>query len=206
MNNIVNTELFELLNIEWTLDYFFDTELSTSFVSEDTPNKEDIPPFELDAEGIPIGNTKEAYKARQDIINKFWHQLKEKYKTPEEFKIYNNHLKEYIYLRAISLIEAKEHSAKNNLSTRAFLLLEDVLADARPVGRVKVKQDDSNQKAFQQMLIMTHHCDGIGRVKLTIGVKKKKGEEQKIEYSLTHLPDGSPLIPPHKKKKRSCQK
>lgn len=50
---------------------------------------------------------------------------------------------------------------------------------------------------------MTHHCDGIGRVKLTIGVKKKKGEEQKIEYSLTHLPDGSPLIPPQSKKKKA---
>lgn len=203
MNNAVEIGYFELINIEWTLDYCVETESYTSFVSEDTPAKEEIAQFELDAEGVPIGNTKEAYQARQDIINKFWHQLKEKYKTPEDFKIYNNYLKEYIFLRAISLIEAKEHSAKTNLSTRAFLLLEDVLADARSVGRVKVKEDDSNQKSFQQMLIMTHHCDGIGRVKLTIGVKKKKGEEQKIEYSLTHLPDGSPLIPPQSKKKAS---
>lgn len=53
------------------------------------------------------------------------------------------------------------------------------------------------------MLIMTYHCEGIGRVKLTIGIKKKKNQEQKIEYSLTHLPDGSPLIPPQPKNKAS---
>lgn len=200
-------ETYELLRIEWTLNYVFDTVESNCFLSEDEIYTNTVVPYDLDGDGIPIGSTIEAFKARQVIINDFWHRLKEKYKTPEEFKIHNTYLDEDIYLRAISLIEAKGHSAKNNLSTRAFLHVEDIIANARPVARVKTKEGDSNQKAFQQMLIMTCHYEGVGRVKLTVGVKKRKdAPEQKVEYSLTHLPDGSPLMPEQQKKKASHKK
>lgn len=206
-NDMQETYIYELVDITFEIPYALIEEEGDFFAREDEPIQPEEKPailIEYDADGIPMGNTKEAFRARQDIISRFWHQLKEKYQTPEDFKIHNHYLNEDIYLRAISLIEAREHSAKTNLSTRAFLFLEEVLANARPVGRVRVKENDSNQNAFQQMLIMTYHCDGVGRVKLTIGIKKKKdNQEQKIEYSLTHLPDGSPLIPPQPKKKAS---
>lgn len=159
---------------------------------------------------VPICLVEVRIKQRKGIIKNFWRDLKTKYPNPEIFKIRNLALDEDIFLRAISLDEALSHSAVSYNSTKAFLRLEEILAKARPVGRVEPKTDTANQKDFEKLLIMTYEYEDIGRVKLTVGLRRrlKKDEvHQKIEYAITHLAEGVPLMPPkYKRKKKASHK
>lgn len=162
---------------------------------------------ELDKDGIPTGTTDVAFRARQQIIIRFWHELRQKYPNPETACVHNISLDEDIFLRAVSLDEARDHSARQYLSTKAFLRIEDVLVHARPVGRVDTKPDTANQRDFEKLLIMTYEYEDIGRIKLTVGLKRRKRKEdnpQKIEYAITHLQEGRPLLPPKAKEKKKA--
>lgn len=201
---------YELLNIEWNLEYNFSKEGSPLFVRDSSSinscsEKETV--IHTDADGIATGDTREDIKQRKGIIKNFWRDLKIKYPNPEIFKIHNLALDEDIFLRAISLDEALSHSAVSYNSTKAFLRLEDILAKARPVGRVEPKTDTTNQNDFEKLLIMTYEYEDIGRVKLTVGLRRrlKKDEvHQKIEYAITHLAEGVPLMPTKEKRKKKA--
>ena len=84
-----------------------------------------------------------------------------KRKNPSQRK-YNLSLKEYIYIRMVSIVETSEHAAKSHLSTLAVLQLDSILTGAR------------------KLLILLY--DGI---KLTVGVQKTT--QEKVQYCLTAL-------------------
>lgn len=207
----MNTEVFvyNLISVDWRTEYNFNQESLIQMVRDDNniceiegKHSED----KIDAEGIPMGVSTEAFKLRQKIITNFWIQLKEKYPELNERKVYNENLKEYIYIVHRSFEEAMKHSASTYQSTIAFLHIEEILTKARPVARVATKTDDKNQKDYMQMLIMTCELAGIGRIKLVVGISRKvitEGKPKKEEYATIALSEGQKLIEkPQKQNKR----
>lgn len=134
---------------------------------------------------IPQGNTHEDIKERERIIRDFYREWKISHPLQRK---YNLSLKEYINIRMVSIVETSEHAAKSYLSTLAVLQLEAILAGARKVATRKTKPDNKNQKPFERMLIMEYELVGIGRVKMTVGVRRRTKE--KVQYCITAITNG----------------
>ena len=93
-----------------------------------------------------------------------------KRKNPSQRK-YNLSLKEYINIRMVSIVETSEHAAQNYLSTLAVLQLDFILTGARKVSVKKPKPGNANQKPFERIMIMEYKLTGIGKIKMTVGVR-----------------------------------
>lgn len=130
---------------------------------------------------IPTGDSIEDVITRRNIISHFYHEWKEK--NPLQ-RMYNLSLKEYINIRFVSITETCTHASKSYLSTLAVLQLDAILTNAKKVKTVAAK-NNSNQKGFEKMLVMEYICTGIGKVKMTVGVKRRTHE--KIQYCITAL-------------------
>lgn len=130
---------------------------------------------------IPTGDSIEDVITRRNIISNFYHEWKEK--NPLQ-RMYNLSLKEYINIRFVSITETCTHASKSYLSTLAVLQLDAILTNAKKVKTVAAK-NNSNQKGFEKMLVMEYVCTGIGKVKMTVGVKRRTHE--KIQYCITAL-------------------
>ena len=180
---------YELIDISFEQGYELPEDDVVWRVSEDAPSRNDEhKSIEYDADGIPMGNSIPEIEQREVIIRDFF----EKWSTSNnERRIFNDVLQEYIYVRAVSVIEAKEHSAKSYKSTRAIMIIDEVLKNASPIRRVPKKTDNKNQKDFAYMLVMIYKHQDIGTIKLTVGVRQNT---KKIQYGLTALRPGQPLI------------
>ena len=131
---------------------------------------------------IPIGNSREDIQQRELIIRDFYREWKEK--NPSQKK-YNLSLKEYINIRMVSIVETSEHAAKNYLSTLAVLQLDAILVGARKVSIQNVKPNNKNQKPFEKIIIMEYDLVEIGKVKMTVGVRRRTRE--KVQYCITAI-------------------
>ena len=180
---------YELIDISFDQGYELPEDGVMWCVSEDAPSRNDEhKSIEYDTDGIPMGNSIPEIEQREVIIRDFF----EKWSTSNnERRIFNDILQEYIYVRAVSVIEAKEHSAKSYKSTRAIMIIDEVLKNASPIRRVPKKTDNKNQKNFAYMLVMIYKHQDIGTIKLTVGVRQNT---KKIQYGLTALRPGQPLI------------
>ena len=180
---------YELIDISFDQGYELPEDGVMWCVSEDAPSRNDEhKSIEYDTDGIPMGNSIPEIEQREVIIRDFF----EKWSTSNnERRIFNDVLQEYIYVRAVSVIEAKEHSAKSYKSTRAIMIIDEVLKNASPIRRVPKKTDNKNQKNFAYMLVMIYKHQDIGTIKLTVGVRQNT---KKIQYGLTALRPGQPLI------------
>ncbi|MCQ2318480.1 MAG: hypothetical protein MJZ90_06130 [Bacteroidales bacterium] len=131
---------------------------------------------------IPKGNSRDDIKAREKVIDTVF---REWHKEHPSGKVYNADLKDYIKVIHISLVEAIEHSAKSYLSTLAAIQIDVVLRSAVCVGKPgPIKQNDANQRKFIKMQVMKCKLVGIGKVKLTVGIRKSK---EKIQYCITAI-------------------
>ena len=131
---------------------------------------------------IPKGNSVEEIKLREEIIREFYRNWKEK--NPSQRK-YNLSLKEYINIRMVSIIETSEHAAKSYLSTLAVLQLDAILIGAKKVSIRKTKIGNKNQKTFEGIMIMEYELIGIGKVKMTVGIRRRTRE--KVQYCITAI-------------------
>ena len=131
---------------------------------------------------IPEDNSVESIKVREQIIREFYHEWKEKNPSQRRF---NLSLKEYINIRMVSIIETSEHAAKSYLSTLAVLQLDAILVGAKKVSIKKTKVSNKNQKPFERMMIMTYELNGIGTVKMTVGIRRRTKE--KVQYCITAI-------------------
>lgn len=215
---MTSSYIYELLEISWMLNYDLNLEVpvrvvrdDSTFGEEPSPEPANIvpedPPIVYDADGIPMGQSLEEIRMREDIIQQFWNKWKE---THPDQMVYNEKLEEKILLRSVSIIEAKEHSSKSYKSTCAFLNLDEVLAKALPVGRTPSKQGNSNQSDFEAMLVLVYRCELWGTVKITVGIRRKpnkNGQKEKVQYGMSAVEPGIPLIPrrekPINKKKKA---
>ena len=132
-------------------------------------------------ENIPIGDSPEEIEKRNSIIWDFYQQWK--IENPNQ-RVYNQHLRDYINIRKISIEETARHASKRYLSTLAVLQLDAILACAKLIRISKIK-NRSNQKQFQAMLVMQYECTGIGTVKLLVGIRQRT--LLKVQYCITAL-------------------
>ena len=131
---------------------------------------------------IPQGNSTEEIKLREKIIRDFYYKWKED--NPSQRR-YNLSLKEYINIRMVSIIETSEHGAKSYLSTIAVLQLDAILIGAKKVSISKIKEGNKNQKPFERIMIMEYELIGIGKVKMTVGIRRRTHE--KVQYCITAI-------------------
>lgn len=131
---------------------------------------------------IPEDNSIESIKVRERIIREFYREWKEKNPSQRKF---NLSLKEYINIRMVSIVETSEHAAKNYLSTIAVLQLDAILMGAKKVSVSRTKQGNKNQKPFDKMIVMEYDVAFIGRVRMTVGIKRRTHE--KVQYCITAI-------------------
>lgn len=131
---------------------------------------------------IPLGNNKEDFKIREEIIAQVYRRWIEK--NPDK-RVYNRSLKDFINVRYLSITETIRHAAKSYTSTLALLQLDTILRYSVKVGKPKpTKRGSKNQGSFTQIQVMNYDLVGIGMVKMTVGIKKS-GE--KIQYCITAI-------------------
>ena len=140
---------------------------------------------EITEDDIPIGNTKEDRRRRQDLIYAFYMGWKRK--NPEQKK-YNIALRDDINIRAVSLDETAAQASLTYLSTLAVLQLDAILTNAWLVKTVPSKQGTKNQRSFERILIMEYVCTGVGRIKMTVGVRRS--DKTKVQYCITAIDTG----------------
>ena len=138
--------------------------------------------FAMNKTLIPEDNSIESIKIREKIIRDFYHEWKEK--NPSQRK-YNVALKEYINIRMVSIVETSEHAAKTYLSTIAVLQLDAILMGAKKVSVKKTKPGNKNQKPFERMMIMEYDVSFVGKVKMTVGIRRRTNE--KVQYYITAI-------------------
>ena len=131
---------------------------------------------------IPEDNSIESIRQREQIIRDYYREWKEK--NPSQRK-YNIALKEYINIRMISIIETSEHAAKRYLSTLAVLQLDAILMGAKKVSISHTKSGNKNQKPFEKIIVMEYDAAYIGKVRMTVGVKRRTHE--KVQYCITAI-------------------
>ena len=135
----------------------------------------------VNKDDIPQGNTTGEIEQRQKIILQFYREWKA---TNPTQRVYNNGLKDYINIRKVSISETARHAAKTYLSTLAVMQLDGILACAKKV-RVGKPKARASQSKFQAMIEMEHDCPGVGKVKLTVGVRFRT--HIKIQYCITAI-------------------
>ena len=165
-------------------------EMLVGYVEEPDLNEMPVAPViedieEIAEDDIPAGNTKEDRRKRQDLIYAFYMGWKRK--NPEQKK-YNIALRDDINIRAVSLDETAAQASLTYLSTLAVLQLDAILTNAWLVKTVPSKQNTKNQRSFERMLIMEYVCTGVGRVKMTVGVRRS--DKTKIQYCITAIDTG----------------
>ena len=131
---------------------------------------------------IPQGNSKEEIKQREQVIREYYRAWKEKNPLQRKF---NLSLQEYINIRMVSIVETSEHAAKNYHSTLAVLQLDSILTGAKKISIKKPKPGNANQKPFERIMIMEYELTGIGKIKMTVGIRRRTRE--KIQYCITAI-------------------
>ena len=135
----------------------------------------------INKDEIPRGDSNNEIEKRTEIILMFYHEWRI---ANPSLRVYNNNLKDYIYVRHISITETARHAGKTYLSTLAVLQLDGILACARKV-RIGKSRNRSNQAKFQAIIEMEHYCPGVGKVKLIVGVRFRT--HIKIQYCITAI-------------------
>ena len=124
---------------------------------------------------IPKGNSPDDIRARKHIIDDFYANWNAA--NPDK-KIWNNSLKDYIYVKYQSINETKGHAALTYSSTCAVFELTEMLSKAIVVKRKGAKTNDKNQKAYDQMIIMSYKG-----IRLLVGHQTSK--DQYVQYCIT---------------------
>lgn len=183
---------YELLGIEWELNYEFDLESPGQIVRDTTGDVEEKPKPSLvyDENGIPMGESPEAIKQRKQIIFDFYEDWKTNH--PEK-SVYNKSLNADILIRKESVVEAAGHAAKRYNSTLAVFKLEEILSGAVQVALDNPKRDNKNQSKLIKMILMSYKDASLGTIKLTVGVRNRTLD--KIQYGITALKENETIEP-----------
>ena len=169
---------FELL-----IGYIEEPELDFDLVPPILPEEDEE--YIISEDDIPTGDSVEDRRKRYNLIYAFYENWKQR--NPEHNK-YNISLEDYINIRSVSLDETAAQASLTYLSTLAVLQLDAILTNAWLVKQVPSKQQSKNQRSFESILIMEYICEGVGRVKLTVGVRRS--DKKKVQYCITAIGAG----------------
>lgn len=139
---------------------------------------------------IPTGNDLDSKNIRRKIIYDFYQKWK---RENPLMRRYNFSLKEFINVRHISIDESSIHASKRYFSTLAVLQLDSILTYAVRKKVTISKASVKNQRMFEKIIIMEYMCPGIGKIKLTVGVRKSTHE--KVQYCITAMTVNEKSIP-----------
>ena len=117
---------------------------------------------------IPRGNSREDIKTRKQIINDFYVAWIEEH--PDK-RVWNKSLRAYIYVKFQSINETKGQASISYESTKAVFELTEILEKATVVKRKPAKNNDKNQRPYDQMVFL--YYKGI---RLLAGHQKSKDE------------------------------
>ncbi len=166
---------------EMLIGYIEEPDLGEISIASYKAVEEDV----ISEDDIPMGNSPEEKRQRQNLIYEFYQEWKRR--NPDQKK-YNIFLKEDINIRAVSLDETAAQASLTYLSTLAVLQLDAILTNAWLVKKVPSKPRSKNQRSFESILIMEYVCPGVGRVKMTVGVKRS--DKSKVQYCITAIDAG----------------
>ena len=124
---------------------------------------------------IPQGNTPEENKARKRIIGDFYASWIAN--NPDKI-VWNNSLRAYIHVKGQSINETKGHASTSYASTKAVFRLTEILEKAVVIKRKEAKNNDKNQKSFDQIIIMS-----FNGIRLLVGHQTSKDEY--VQYCIT---------------------
>lgn len=178
----------EVLGVPFTLLIGYIEEPDLDEIPIAPPEEEEVTTGDdgvITEDDIPTGDTTEDRRKRQNLIYSFYENWKRK--NPDQKK-FNIALKEDINIRAVSLDETAAQASLTYLSTLAVLQLDAILTNAWLVKTVPSKTDSKNQRSFERMLIMEYVCTGVGKIKMTVGVRRK--DKTKIQYCITTIDAG----------------
>lgn len=178
----------EVLGVPFTLLVGYMEEPDLSEIPIAPPDEEEVVLVEevvITEDDIPTGDSTDDRRKRQKLIYTFYENWKRH--NPDQKK-YNITLKEDINIRAVSLDETAAQASLTYLSTLAVLQLDAILTNAWMVKTVPSKANSKNQRSFERMMIMEYVCTGVGRVKMTVGVRRK--DKTKIQYCITAIDTG----------------
>ena len=100
---------------------------------------------------IPKGKEREDIKSRRQIIKDYYTFWVTKH--PDK-KVWNESLREYIYVKNRSYNEILGHAPRSYESTYAFTQLTELLQRARYVESLQPKMRDQNQKIFSRLFLL----------------------------------------------------
>lgn len=184
---------YELIDIVFELSYTATEVKENSIVCEDevlfsAPST--TTDIELDANGIPKGGSQKEIQQRRQIIHNYIQAWRAEH--ADDPRVFNDNLNEYIKVTQVFLLESVSHAAKRYQSTKAVLQMSQIMSKASIVGITNKKEGNSNQRAFEKMIVMRYQSKELGNVKMTVGVRNRTHE--KVEYSITVPPQGEPFI------------
>ncbi|MBR2128095.1 MAG: hypothetical protein IJ940_04420 [Bacteroidales bacterium] len=104
--------------------------------------------LEILPEDVPVGDTVEDRRTRQELIKQFYFYWKRR--NPELCK-YNIDLGENIYINHTSLVETAGRASLTYLSTLAVLQLDAILQNAKLEFVDKTKTGNKHQAKFEKM-------------------------------------------------------
>ena len=139
--------------------------------------------MEFDINGITLGDTTADKKQRKRFIMDFYKMWETE--NPQKH-IFNKSLKDFVNVKHISVKETTGQASHRYASTLAVTHLSEILENAIQKGvpqNTNSKKD--NQKGFEKIIIMEYNRKELGRIKLTIGVKR--GTKEKVQYCITAM-------------------
>lgn len=193
MKNMINsTYEYELVEITFEIPYEAEEQTFPRFAHEDNEwnNESQSSDIEYDIDGIPMGGSQQEKNIRREIIHQFIQKWRNEH--ADNPRVFNRELNDYIKINQVFLLESVAHSAVKYQSTKAVLMMEEIMTNARKVSTTRTKDGNSNQKPFAQMMVMRYHVEGVGNVKMTIGIRKRTLE--KVQYSITVPDAGTPFV------------
>lgn len=129
------------------------------------------------------------FEKRRQIILDFYVQWRKDWlkshpgqKVP---RVYNNSLRDYIYITKLSKTETTYHStwlvASMNMVKNHF---DEILRYAVKKDEIKPKSN-RNQSGLSKLIIMERKINGVGNAKLTVGVRIC--DNKKEQYCITAI-------------------
>ncbi len=139
--------------------------------------------MELDKNGIALGDTKDDKKQRKQFIMnlyKIW-----EIENPHK-QVFNKSLKDFVNVKHISVKETAGQASLRYISTLAIMSLTEILENAEQKGIPQnANPEKYNQKGFEKIIIMEYDKEDLGKIKLTVGVKR--GTKEKVQYCITTI-------------------
>ena len=124
---------------------------------------------------IPKGTCPEDLKVRKMIIADFYARWCAEH--PDK-KVWNKSLNAYIHVKYQSLNETRGQASVSYESTKAVLMLTEILKKAVVANIKPAKRNDKNQKAYDYMVFMYHN-----RIRLLVG--HQKSTDEYVQYCIT---------------------